>query len=213
MLVYEYPPKLSRGARQAKAAQDLQQHAKIRRNMIRNLVIAAFIIVISFFVKVLLIKILLIIIGIANAAVGMLLYRYGMLSFDANVYSRIYDDHIEHSQRVGYTKRYLHVDIAYADIESSEQDNLGNLVVKLIGGSKARLFTADENGENKQDFDVQDSTVTLKFADTKAKLTLVNDFYEQIHYPHKEYNVIDDDDDDYYTAEDKKWDRFGKHGL
>ena len=41
----------------------------------------------------------------------------------------------------------------------------------------------------------------------------MNDLYSQIGYPHKEYNVIDDDDDDYYTAEDKKWDSLGKHGL
>ena len=47
----------------------------------------------------------------------------------------------------------------------------------------------------------------------EARYVTVNDLYEQIKYPHKQYNVIDDDDDDYYTAEDKKWDSLGKHGL
>ena len=213
MLVYEYPPKMNRVEKQAKAAHDLAQHAKIRRNMLKNLILAAVIIGISFFVGNIFVRILLIIIGLANAAVGCLLYWYNMLSFDANVYSRIYDDHIEHSQRMGFSKRYLHADISYADVEKSEQDNHGNLVVTLKENAKPKLFTSDENGRDEQEFPVQDNTVTLKFVDTKAKLTLVGDLYEKINYPHKEYKVIDDDDDDYYTAEDKKWDRLGKHGL
>lgn len=213
MLVYEYPPKLSHGAKQAKAIRDLEQHARIRRNMIRNLLLAAVLIVIACFVGVIIIKLLLIMIGAANAAVGMLLYWYGMLSFDENVYSRIYDDHLEHSQTIGLSKRYLHINIAYKDIRSSEQDSRGNLIVRLNENNGAVLFTTDENGQDKQDFYVQGDALTLKFVDTKAKLTLVNDLYEQINYPHKQYNVIDDDDDDYYTAEDKKWDSFGKHGL
>ncbi len=212
MLVYEYPPKMNRAEKQAKAAHDLAQHVKIRRNMLRNLILAAVIIVLSFFVSVLIVRVLLIVIGLANAAVGCLLYWYNMLSFDANVYSQIYDDHIEHSQRVGFSKRYLHVDIAYSDIEKSEQDSRGNLIVKLKGDHRAELFTTDEKGVGRQNFVPQDCTVTLKFADTKAKLTLVGDLFEQIKYPHKEYKVIDDDDD-YYTEEDLKWDRLGKHGF
>ncbi|MBQ4079328.1 MAG: diguanylate cyclase, partial [Thermoguttaceae bacterium] len=145
--------------------------------MLKNLVLAAVIIGISFLVGNIFIKILLIIIGLANAAVGALLYWYNMLSFDAKVYSRIYDDHIEHSQRIGFSKRYLHADIEYSDIEKSEQDNRGNLIVHLKNDHGAKLYTTDENGDDRQDFALQDNSVTLKFADTKAKLTLVNDLY------------------------------------
>ncbi|WP_028505452.1 hypothetical protein [Ruminococcus sp. FC2018] len=213
MLVYEYPPKLSHGARQAKAIHDIEQHKKIRRGMIRNMAIAVTIIALSFFVDIMLVKLVLILIAAANAAVGLLLYRYGMMSFDAKVYSRIYDDHLEHSQRVGFSKRYLCFDVLYKDFEKSFQDPNGNLVVQLAKDHSAKVWTADENGGDKQDHEIKNNTLTLKFADTKAKLTLVNDFYEQIKYPHKEYNVIEDDDDDYYTDDDKKWDSLGKHGL
>ena len=48
---------------------------------------------------------------------------------------------------------------------------------------------------------------------TKGKLVLINDFYEKIGYPHKEYNKIEDEEDDYYSEEDMKWDRLHKHGL
>ena len=213
MLVYEYPPKLSHSARQAKAIHDIEQHKKIRRGMIRNMAIAVTIIALSFFVEIMLVKLVLILIAGANAAVGLLLYRYGMMSFDAKVYTRIYDDHLEHSQRIGFSKRYLCFDVQYKDIEKSFQDPRGNLVVEFVQDHSAKVWTADENGGEKQDHEIKNNTVTLKFADTKAKLTLVNDFYDQINYPHKEYKVIDDDDDDYYTAEDKKWDSLGKHGL
>ena len=213
MLLYEYPPKLSHAGRQAKALHDLEQHRKIRRNMIKNIIIAAVILALSFFVNVLIVKAVLIVIALANAAVGGLLYWYNMLSFDTKLYSRIYDDHLEHSQRVGFSKRYLHAVIAYADVEKSEQDNHGNLLVTLKNENSAELFTCDENGENRQAYELKDNTVSLRFADTKAKLTLVSDLYEKINYPHKEYKVIEDDDDDYYTAEDKKWDSFGKHGF
>lgn len=213
MLLYEYPPKLSHAGRQAKALHDLEQHRKIRRNMIKNIIIAAVILALSFFVNVLIVRVVLIVIALANAAVGGLLYWYNMLSFDTKLYSRIYDDHLEHSQRVGFSKRYLHAVIAYADVEKSEQDNHGNLLVTLKSDNSAELFTCDENGENRQAYELKDNTVSLRFADTKAKLTLVSDLYEKINYPHKEYKVIEDDDDDYYTAEDKKWDSFGKHGF
>lgn len=213
MLLYEFPPKLSHAGRQAKALHDLEQHRKIRRNMIKNIIIAAVILALSFFVNVLIVKAVLIVIALANAAVGGLLYWYNMLSFDTKLYSRIYDDHLEHSQRVGFSKRYLHAVIAYADVEKSEQDNHGNLLVTLKSDNSAELFTCDENGENRQAYELKDNTVSLRFADTKAKLTLVSDLYEKINYPHKEYKVIEDDDDDYYTAEDKKWDSFGKHGF
>ena len=42
---------------------------------------------------------------------------------------------------------------------------------------------------------------------------LINDFYEKIGYPHKEYNKLEDDEDDYYSEEDMKWDKLHKHGL
>ena len=213
MPIYEYPPKLSRSQRQAKAAHDLAQHKRMRRNMVRNIAIAITIIAISFLVQAVLIKILLIVIAVANGAVGWLLYRYGTYSFDANVYTRIYKDHIEHSQRGKGEYRYLFVNIPYEDILSSQQDPRGGLVVTLKDDASAQLYYADSEKDEKHPFIPKDKTLTLRFEDTKAKLTLINDFYEQINYPHKEYNVIDDDDDDYYSAEDKKWDRLGKHGL
>ena len=59
----------------------------------------------------------------------------------------------------------------------------------------------------------EDGMIALSFQDTKGKLVLINDFYEKIGYPHKEYNKIEDEEDDYYSEEDMKWDRLHKHGL
>ena len=96
MLIYEYPPKLSRAERQAKAVHDLKEHKKMRNNMYKNLILGSAIIAISFLVEVVMIKAVLILIGCGNIFVGVLIYMYYSLSRDADVYTRIYDDHIEH---------------------------------------------------------------------------------------------------------------------
>ena len=59
---------------------------------------------------------------------------------------------------------------------------------------------------------IKDGLLTLKFIDTKAKLTLIDMLHEQIKYPKKNYNVITDDDD-YYSEDDMMWDKLHKHGL
>lgn len=77
---------------------------------------------------------------------------------------------------------------------------------------KSSFVVKDKEGREKA-FMPEDGMIALSFQDTKGKLVLINDFYEKIGYPHKEYNKIEDEEDDYYSEEDMKWDRFHKHGL
>ncbi len=211
--VYEYPPKLSRTERQAKAAHDLSEHRKMRGNMYKNLTLGAVIIAIGIFlVPAALIKILLILLGSCNCAVAFLIYWFYALSRDADVYTRIYDDRIEHSQRHGLSKSYLHIILYFDEINKSYQTNRGRLVCELKKLEKSAFRLANENGEERE-WTPEDNKVALSFQDTKGKLVLINDFYEKIGYPHKEYNDIDDEEDDYYSEEDMKWDRLHKHGL
>ena len=93
MPIYEFPPKMSRSEKQAKALHDLQEHKKMRSNMYRNIILAAAIFAISFAVKVVIIKILLILISVGNAAVAVLLYKYYALSRDTKVSTKIFEDH------------------------------------------------------------------------------------------------------------------------
>lgn len=206
MLLYEFPPKLDRKSRQLKAMHDLQEHKKMQKNMYKNLVLAAVIIAISFLVSVVLIKILLILIGVGNAAVALLLYQYTALSRDTKCYTKIFDDKIEHKQNSMISKKYTIAEIFYDDIEKSYQTNSGRLVFCLKKDFKSS-FSIEEKGKIIK-FIPQNNSFEMKFQDTKAKLFLIDNLYEKIKYPKKNYKVIDDEED-----EDDKWDKLHKHGL
>lgn len=210
--LYEFPPRLSRSEKQAKALHDLQEHKKMRSNMYRNIILGAVIFAIAFLAKLAVIKVLLMLIAAGNIIVALLLYRYYSLSRDTDIFTRIYPDRFEHCQNLGYSGRKLISTVYFDEIESSRQDNHGRMVIKLKKAEKSSFTAKDKSGEE-TDYHINDNTVTLSFADTQSKLKLINDFYEQMKYPHKEYNTIDDEADDYYTEEDMKWDRLHKHGL
>lgn len=210
MLIYEYPPKLSRTERQAKALHDLEEHKKMRRNMYKNFILAAVIAVLAFSSKLVILKIVLAVIAFLNAAVGALVYSFYALSRDEKVYTRIYNDHIEHSQRKLMGREYLHIKLYYSEVEKSFQTPKGRLVCKLGKLKNSSFYKTDKMG-NESPYSPEDE-ISLSFSDTKAKLVLVNELYEKINYPHKEYNDLSDDDD-FYSEEDLKWDNLHKHGL
>ena len=209
-MLYEYPPKLSRSEKQQKALHDLTEHRKMRKNMFRNLVLGGFITAVSFFADNILIKILLLVLGLLNIAVGALLYWYFAYWRQADVYTRIYEDHIEHSQRKGLSGSYLEVTLFYDEIKKSWQTNSGVLVCELENVSRS-VFELRHKDGTKENIKAP-GKAELSFQDTAAKLYLIDKLYEKIKYPHKEYNVIEDDDD-YYSKEDMEWDKLHKHGL
>ena len=207
MLVYEYPPKLSHSAKQAKAIHDLQEHKKMRNNMYKNIILGAVIIGISFLCESLVISVILILIGSLNMFVAFLIYLFYALSRDEK-----FDDHIEHTQRLGLTSKYLKINLLYDEIEKSSQTNRGKLVCVLGNVIKSEFWVVDKNG-NEEKYNLKNNVIILSFNDTKAKLVLVKDFYNEIKYPHVVYNEIDDTDDGYYNEDDLKWDKLHKHGL
>ena len=209
-VLYEYPPKLTRQARQQKALHDLEEHRKMRRNMYKNLVLGCVITVIGIIAPNVIVKIILILLGLANIAVGALLYWYFAYYRAADVYTRIYDDHIEHSQRKGFSGDYLEVSIFYDEVSGSWQTNSGLLVFELSDVKRSQFTLRHKDGSTESV--TPPEKCELSFQDTSAKLYLIENLWEQINYPHKEYNVIDDDDD-YYSKEDMEWDKLHKHGL
>lgn len=210
-LIYEFPPKLSRTQRQAKAFNDIAEHKKLRGQMYKNIAIGAGMVALSFLIKFMIVKILIILIGVGNIIVGLLLYRYYTLSRDTALYTRIYEHHTEHCQNMGLVGDKLNVSLWYDEVEKSWQDNRGRLIVKLKKAERSTAVRTDKKGSEKGS-GIKDDTIVLKFVDTASKLKLLNDMHEKIHYPKKDYKVIEGDDD-YYSEEDMKWDKLHKHGL
>lgn len=206
MLLYEYPPKLDIHGKQQKAVHDLNEHRKMQKNMYKNLILAAVIFIIGFFVSVTIIKVLLWIIAVGNALTALLLYNVSALSRDTSLYTRIYEDRLEHCQGSVLSKRHTYITLYYNDILESYQNNSGDLMVKLKDGYSTSAETETKRGTTNAV--LQDNMLRIKFQDTNAKLFLIDNLYEKIKYPHKEYNIIEDEED-----EDDKWDPLHKHGL
>ena len=200
--LYVFPPKLSRTEKQAKALNDLAEHRKISKQMYRNLILAGVIFALSLFVKFIIIKILLILLAAGNAAVGIILYRYYTLSRDTRLYTHIYPDRLEHLQKLGLMGDMLKVTLYYNEVERSSQDGRGNMCFKLKKCVKSQFAKVDKKGAESP-YQLKDNLAVLKFIDTKAKLTLIDKFHDEINYPKKNYNVITDDDD-YYSKEEVK---------
>ncbi len=209
--VYVFPPELSRTEKQAKALNDLDEHRKMSKQMYRNLILAGVIFALSLFVKFIVVKIVLMLLAAGNAAVGIILYRYYALSRDTRLYTRIYTDRIEHLQKFGLMGDMLKVTLFYDEVERTSQDGRGNMCFKLKKCEKSQFAKVGKKGSESA-YQPKDGLAVLKFIDTKAKLTLIEKFHEEIKYPKKNYKVITDDDD-YYSKEDMEWDPLHKHGL
>ena len=204
MLLYESPPKLSRVQRQQKAAADLAEHKKMRSVLYRNLLIGCGIGVIGIFVPVMIVRVLLWVIAAGNIIMALLLYRFSAMSRDTGCYTRIYDDRIEHCQGSLMSKKHMSVTLYYEDIIRSEQTPQGKMLFTLSEKAKPVLDGADKRTLA----ELNQHRLTLSFQETKTKLYLINELYEQIKYPRKEYNIIEDEED-----EDDLWDPLHKHGL
>ena len=194
MLLYEYPPHLDKREQIAKASHDLAEHRKMQRNMYKNLIIAAVLIVIGIIAPPMIVKVILCLIGAGNAAVAVLLYRVYALSRDTDLYTRIYDDRLEHCQKTLVTGIKTEIAISFSDIERSYQDKRGHLIVCLKSGAKPSVKSSKPY--KFMDSELAAGRLMLDFQDTRAKLYLIENLYEQIGYPKKEYNIIEDDDPD-----------------
>ena len=203
MPLYEYPEQLDRQSKQLKALHDLDEHKKMQKNMYKNLILAAVIITIGFFANLLIIKVVLWLIGIGNVITALLLYNVSSLSRDSKLYTKIYEDRLEHCQGNPFTKSHTYITFYYDDAVESYQNNKGELIVKLKDNYKSKTYLENKNG--KHTLKPEDNLLKIRFQDTKAKLFLINNLYEQIKYPHK---VSEDEED-----EEDKWDPLHKHGL
>lgn len=194
MLLYSYPKKLDRREQLLKAANDLAEHKKMQRNMYKNILLAAVIILIGFFAPVIIVKVILWIIGAGNLVTALLLYQVYALSRSTDHYTNIYDDHIEHRQVSMVRKIQTTVSVDYSDIEKSFQDKGGRLILCLKDGAAPNVeFSKPYKAYQRE---LESGRLPLTFQDTRTKLYLIDELSDKIKYPKKEYNVIEDDDED-----------------
>ena len=184
MLLYKFPKKLSASEQIEYAGERMRINKKIRKLKIQNVILLAVIFILLWRVPVIWLKLFNTFILLIYIAFNSLILMSLKRQADSGAYTKIFDDRIEHKQANLFNLKktnYREVTVFYDDIESSSQNAFGNLQLKLISGE----------------------IVSLYFCDTDAKLYLINNLYEKIKYPKKEYRdissdeVLDKDDPDY----------------
>ncbi len=184
MLLYEFPKKLSAQERLERASEQMKVKKKISKIKIQNIILLAAAALIIWRVSAAWLKILTAFLLVVCFAVNSLMLLSVKRQEDGGAYTKIYDDRIEHKQANLFNLRktkYKEVTLFYSNIEKSVQDVFGNMQFKL------------KNGE----------IISLYFCDTETKLFLINNLYESVKYPKKQYNdlsseeITDKDDPDY----------------
>lgn len=196
MLIYQYPPKVDRTTRQMQEFNASLERKKYKKDALKNLCLAFILVVISFFVPFVPVKILLIVFTVFYVFLSYLIFHYGMFINSSKIWTKVYDDRIENSQLSALMPWFKVSVVYFEDIESSYQNVVGDLCFKLKDGYKSKVEVSKKNTIISQE--IKNNELSLHFSDTQPKLFIINEFYEKIKYPKKEYREIVDEDEDEY---------------
>ncbi len=194
MLLYEYPEKTDRLTAQLKRAETIRQAKKLRKNAVINCVLAAVLVIFVFAAEVVWVKIFIALAGLMTAFSGIVMLEEAAQAYHEPARTLIYDDRLEHTQRLPHRGTTVSYTVSYEDILSSSQNMTGGLILTLregaaVGVRSERKGVVSEKVENL-------ASVTLYFENVKPKLFLINQLSDKIKYPKKEYLVVEDNDDE-----------------
>lgn len=194
MLLYEYPPKVDKRTAQLLEFSASGERKKIRKNALKSVILGLLIAVIALFVDNLVVKIIVLLISAFNFFTSYLLYKSASQINDKNNWTRIYDDHIEHSQSGVVIGKTFEITVYYDDILRSYQNSMGELVFELnkTDNTVYRMISKKKT----DDLIVKDYKLSLYFVNSKPKLYLIDNLYEKIKYPKKNYIPYEDDDEE-----------------
>ena len=193
MLLYEYPPKIDKRTAQLVEFSAANESKKIKKNATKSLIIGIFIVMIALFIPQTVVKIFILLIAGFNIFTAYLLYKSAEQINDKNNWTRIYDDHIEHSQTSVVSGKATEISFYYDDVEKTSQNLLGEMVFNLKNTENTKVFVKTKKGT--KEAPVKNNTVSLYFVNSKPKIFLIDNLYEKINYPKKNYLVIEDDED------------------
>lgn len=194
MLLYEYPPKQDKRTSSIIEFNASMERKKIRKNAVKNVVIGVAIAALSFAVPNIPVRIFVLTLAGFELFIAYFLYRSTLSINSKNNCSRIYDDHIEHRQTGVMSGRITEFNVCYEDIESSAQNAVGDLVIKLNENNSAEMKRV--KGGKIEALPIKNNCVVLVFNNSEPKYYLINNLYEKIRYPKKEYLPYVDDEEE-----------------
>lgn len=195
MLLYEYPPEQDKRTSSIIEFNASMERKKIRKNAIKNVVIGVAVAALSFAVPNIPIRIFVLALSGFELFIAYFLYRSTLSINSKNDRTKIYDDHIEHRQTGVMSGRITEFNICYEDIESSAQNAVGDLVIKLKEKNNAEVKRV--KGDKTEALPLKNNCALLVFNSSEPKYYMINNLYEKIKYPKKEYlPYVDDEEED-----------------
>ncbi|MBP1572470.1 MAG: hypothetical protein J6A55_01550 [Oscillospiraceae bacterium] len=198
-VLYSYPSNADKAIIRREMPQRLAARKKLSRKLITAVTVSIVIAVIAVFSGNVLATVLLLILSAVSAAVSIFSVKLSLLSFEEEQTS-VTESHISHTTTfLSGVKRRYEIDIS--KISKTTQNTVGDLVIELGDESGAEVVDIKKDREI---IKPKSKTVTMVLRTTKTKLFLVNEMSEALHYPKKNYRVIEDDDLDDF-GEKKHW--------
>lgn len=188
-LLYEYPKNnISSSEKVALANEKINERKKVNKMMLKSAVLLVVLLILAAFVKVVWLKVVLIIIGLFSFLTSLLFANSIRLSLDNDIFVKIYDDHIESFQPPAFGVKKRRITINYDEVIESNQTTLGSISFKLKGNKSESIY----------------------FTDGAAKRFFIENCYDKINYPKKEYidypDIEEEKDDPDYKW--KNWKSF-----
>ena len=194
MLLFQYPPKIDKRTAQLVEFNASKERKKIRKNAVKSVAVGLVILALSFFVSNIAVKFFVFLVAGFNMFTAYLLYKSADQINDKNNWTRIYDDHIEHSQTGVVTGKITEITFYYDDVEKTSQNALGEMVFTFKNTERIKVLVKTKK-ENRE-VAVKNNGFSLYFVNSKPKLFLIENLYDKINYPKKNYIVIQDDEDE-----------------
>lgn len=198
-VLYSYPSKSDKAVIRREMPQRLLARKKLSRKLWLSVLLSLVIAVIGIFSENAVAAVLLILLAVISAAINVISVKLSLLSFEEEQTTVTESSIVHEVTLLSGVKRRYEIDIK--KILKTTRNTVGDLVFELSDESGARVVDIKKGREKSLP---QSKTVTMVLRNTKTKLFLINEMSEALHYPKKNYRVIEDDDLDDY-GDRKHW--------
>lgn len=198
-VLYSYPSKSDKAVIRREMPQRLLARKKLSRKLWLSVLLSLVIAVIGIFSENAVAAVLLILLAAISAAINVISVKLSLLSFEEEQTTVTESSIVHEVTLLSGVKRRYEIDIK--KILKTTRNTVGDLVFELSDESGARVVDIKKGREKSLPLS---KTVTMVLRNTKTKLFLINEMSEALHYPKKNYRVIEDDDLDDY-GDRKHW--------
>ncbi len=196
-LLYKFPSKEYKIKQRQSAMSEFSEKKKLKKNLILNIFVSIIFVgcgVFSAF-EYSAVGVICVLAGVLVGTFQFLFYKYMTREVNSFISTEIYEEKIVNVQYNFWGNSMHKYTLFYDNIEKSSQNLLGDLLFLIKNPSEILAEKVNLKGE-KSSFDYKKNVIKLSFVDSKSKYFLINNLFEKINYPKKNYNVIEERDEE-----------------